>query len=323
MTRFQPQQTTTVPLTSSTSDAPPVWLGVDWRQHLRQIEVEGAKINYVDIGAGEPILFLHGIDACWQTWLDNVPHFADRYRVIAVDLPGCAESSFPAELPAGGPTIGWLADVVAALAERLDAQRLNLVGHSMGGQIAVELAARRPELVQSLTLVSPGGIRCRISRPKTFSPGARMLYRTARILAQIGDGAVKRSRVRRLIMRLAARRPQDLRPELVYEMLLNGTAKGNGQVLDLGRAIVGHDLQSALPLVEAPTLIVWGRDDLLVPVRDADAYAASIPRARKVIYEGVGHGVQFEVPGPFNALLEEHVSAAAQGRAKGVSPVWR
>ena len=66
----------------------------------------------------------------------------------------------------------------------------------------------------------------------------------------------------------------------------------------------------AATLVKAPTLIVWGREDLLVPVRDADVLAELIPGARKMIYAGVGHGVQFEIAPQFNALLEDHIAAA-------------
>jgi alpha-beta hydrolase superfamily lysophospholipase len=73
----------------------PEWQRVDWRQHLRRVELPGASINYVELGEGEPILFVHGISGSWQNWLENLPHFGRGQRAIALDLPGFGASPTP------------------------------------------------------------------------------------------------------------------------------------------------------------------------------------------------------------------------------------
>src|SRR5207247_3780557 len=73
------------------------WLDIDWQQHLRSCTVNGARVNYVEMGAGPPVVFIHGLSGCWQNWLENIPHFARRHRVIAVDLAGFGESELPHE----------------------------------------------------------------------------------------------------------------------------------------------------------------------------------------------------------------------------------
>ena len=75
------------------------WLDVDWAAHTHRMTVDGASVNYVDIGEGDddPVVFIHGLGACWQTWLENLPHFARDRRCIAMDLPGFGASPMPAE----------------------------------------------------------------------------------------------------------------------------------------------------------------------------------------------------------------------------------
>ena len=83
----------------------PEWLRIDWRQHLHRVELPGASVNYVEIGEGEPIVFVHGISGCWQNWLENLPHFGRGHRAIALDLPGFGASpmpSWPIDMPAYG-----------------------------------------------------------------------------------------------------------------------------------------------------------------------------------------------------------------------------
>ena len=64
------------------------WLEIDWREHLRTVDVVGARVNYVEMGEGPPLLFVHGLSGCWQNWLENIPHFARTTGSIALDLPG-------------------------------------------------------------------------------------------------------------------------------------------------------------------------------------------------------------------------------------------
>ncbi|HEU4598210.1 MAG TPA: alpha/beta fold hydrolase, partial [Solirubrobacterales bacterium] len=86
-------------------DPRPEWLTIDWREHLRRIELPGADVNYVDVGEGEPVIFVHGLAGCWRNWLENIPYFAKTHRVLALDLPGFGDSPKPSweiSMPAYG-----------------------------------------------------------------------------------------------------------------------------------------------------------------------------------------------------------------------------
>ncbi len=76
-------------------DPAPAWMGVDWRAHTHSVALPGAGVNYVEIGEGEPVLFIHGISGTWQNWLENLPYFGAGRRAIALDLPGFGASPMP------------------------------------------------------------------------------------------------------------------------------------------------------------------------------------------------------------------------------------
>ena len=89
--------------------AQPDWREIDWREHLRSAEIRGHGVRYVDLGSGDgpPLVFVHGLAGCWQNWLENLPHFAEQHRAIAVDLSGFGHSELPREdLPHGSTCFG-------------------------------------------------------------------------------------------------------------------------------------------------------------------------------------------------------------------------
>ena len=132
----------------------PEWLRIDWREHRGEVDVVGARANYVEMGEGPPLLFIHGLSGAWQNWLENIPHFARDHRVVALDLPGFGASPMPPweiSIPAYGR---FLRD----FCERIGIDRCSLVGNSMGGFIATEVAITEPERVDDLTLISAAGI---------------------------------------------------------------------------------------------------------------------------------------------------------------------
>ena len=135
----------------------PDWRSIDWLAELQQIEVLGTPVNYVDLGEQgdhRPIVFVHGLSGQWQNWLENIPRFAESRRVVAIDLPGFGLSPMPDE----EISIEYYGRVVAELCDRLGLSPAVLVGNSMGGYIAAEVAIERPDVVERLLLVSAAGI---------------------------------------------------------------------------------------------------------------------------------------------------------------------
>jgi pimeloyl-ACP methyl ester carboxylesterase len=275
------------------------WLDIDWRQHLRSCTVNGSRVNYVEMGQGPPLVFVHGLSGCWQNWLENIPHFARRHRVIAIDLPGFGESELPQE-DISIPGYGRFVD--AFLAE-IGVERAAVVGNSMGGFVAAEVAVSHPARVEKLVLVSAAGVIT--VRPAELTVAKRMArlvqFGGARVLAR-RQSMVRRRRMRSMILYGIVRHPELLQPELVYEVASGGGKPG---FMDAFQAILDYDFSDRLPEVERPTLIVWGRNDRIVPVGGADRYEQLIPNSRREIFEDTGHVPMIERPARFNRLLEE------------------
>src|SRR3954464_1892535 len=107
------------------------WLDVDWREHQRWIEVAGTTVNVIELGEGDPIVFIHGLSGSWQNWLEQLPVFARDHRVIAFALPGFGASEMPAE----HISISGYGRFVDHLLVRLGVGRAAVVANSMGGFI--------------------------------------------------------------------------------------------------------------------------------------------------------------------------------------------
>jgi pimeloyl-ACP methyl ester carboxylesterase len=279
------------------------WLDIDWRQHLRSSTVHGSRVNYVEMGEGPPLVFIHGLSGCWQNWLENIPHMARRHRVVALDLAGFGGS----ELPHEDISIPGYGQFLDAFLDEIGVERASLVGNSMGGFIAAETAISHPARVVKLVLVSAAGLmRVGNRRLAALERAARLFHpATAAVLAR-RDYLVKRPKLRRRILYGIVRYPDRIAPELVYEV---ASGAGKPGFLDAFNAIMDYDFRERLPHISDPTLIVWGRNDMIVPVAGAYEYERLIPDTRRVILENTGHVPMLERPARFNQLVEEFLAS--------------
>jgi pimeloyl-ACP methyl ester carboxylesterase len=279
----------------------PEWPAVEWRARLRRVELPGAEVNYVEVGEGEPVLFVHGLSGCWQNWLEQLPHFGRGQRAIALDLPGFGSSPMPSwqiEMPAYGR-------LLHDFCEKLGIEGATLVGNSMGGLVAAEAATAFPGRFERLVLVSAAGIL------NTWNPEARATatawaWKTfAPTVSGLARAIVSRPHSRQLTLGLFMRYPDRLRADLLWEQIVGGAeCDGFGDAL---QALIRYDIRERLATIEMPTLIVWGLSDHVVPVAAAISYHRRIPHSRLEIFERTGHVPQLERPLRFNALLDEFV----------------
>ncbi len=286
------------------SDSPD-WRSIDWPSQLRQAEIGGTRVNYVDMGdQGEhrPIVFIHGLSGQWQNWLENIPHFAQSRRVVAMDLPGFGLSDMPSERI----SIELYGKVVAELCERLELAPAVVVGNSMGGFVAAELAITHPHVVERLMLLASAGVSQMdvAKRPVLAAGKAAGLLATSNV-AQMKMSA-KRPKLRHLIMSLVCRHPSAIQPDVMFEGLMKGANKPGFETAL--HACLDYDFRERLPEIGCPTLVVWGEKDMIIPVRDADTFVSLIPGARKLIFEDTGHVPMLERPRRFNACLEEFLA---------------
>jgi pimeloyl-ACP methyl ester carboxylesterase len=295
-------------------DRPPVaphaaggdWRSIDWREHQRWETVGGRPVNTIQLGSGPALVFVHGLSGSWPNWLEQMAVFAPDHRVIALDLPGFGHS--PGE--AGEVSMHGYAQLLDELLVQLGVERASLVGNSMGGLIAAEMAAAFPARVERLVLVSPAGISTYRNRlTATAMPAVRRLQQglalAAAWTASHADGLATRPRSRELVLKGIVAHPSRLPGPLAAEQLRGAGTDGFLSALE---AILEFDLRPRLPLVGCPTLVVWGTRDRLITVRDAARFAEAIPGARKVIYEDTGHMAMLEQPAAFNALLRDFLT---------------
>jgi pimeloyl-ACP methyl ester carboxylesterase len=295
--------------------ATPNWRETDWSRELKRMEIDGTPVNYIDVGSGDedPVVLVHGLGGQWQNWLENIPRLALDRRVVAMDLPGFGLTPMPAD---DDITISGYGRCVNALCDKLGLGGIDLVGNSMGGYVAAEVAIQFPERVSRLVLVSAAGI----SSAETLQAPILTFGRIATAIATNSAARHRRLAARPLTrhvsLALVARHPRLLKADLAYEGFFKGAGKpGFDNAL---RASLDYDFRDRLPDVKVPTLIVWGERDSIIPVRDADEFERLIEDSRKVVMKDTGHIPMAERPTAFNDLLVDFL--AETGRADDQEP---
>ncbi len=261
---------------------------------LQTADVGGRKISYAGAGEdGDVILLVHGYGGDRNSWLFLQEPLAARYQAYALDLPGHGASA----KDVGEGTIGLLAGAVTGVLDALGAGRAHLVGHSMGGAVALAVAAQDPGRVASLTLIAPSGFGSEINAGylRGFADA-----RTRRDLKPvIGQLFADESHLtRQLVDDLLAYKRLDGADEALHVLL--------GTLLD-GDAQRGD---SAAPLAAigsaVPVTVIWGAADRVIPA----AQAESVTGAVRYLIDGAGHMPHMERPAEVQAAIEETIARA-------------
>lgn len=273
---------------------------------VQHVDVDGIDVAYVDSGgSGPPIVFIHGLSSYLSFWEYQIPYFAKTHRVIALDLPGYGASGRP-DVPYTPP---WYADIVSDWMSAVGVERAAIVGHSMGGQIAVHLALSHPERVERLVLSAPAGF-------ERFSPGAARFMRTFWTEGRAMEATEEQ--VRSNFTTSVFNRTDAGVERLIEERVrLGKSSRFGGTSVAVSRSVAGmldHLVIDRARDVTAPTLIVYGTNDRMIPnpvfnggrTRTiAQKAVSAIPGARLVLIPSAGHTVHHDEPAAFNAALEE------------------
>jgi pimeloyl-ACP methyl ester carboxylesterase len=286
------------------SSAESDWRRIDWRAHRRWISSEERQIKVVELGDGPPLVFVHGLGGCWQNWLRNIPAAARHHRVIALDLPGFGAS----QMPRDAISIPGYAGTITALCHALGIATATVVGNSMGGLIAAELAISHPTFVQRLVLVDAAGLSTERLHVRSLSALDRAARAVRLSRAVSAPSVAKRPGLRRLALRMVAHHPERLSADLSHA-ILQGTGK-EGFIPALA-CLPKASIRGRLPEIRCPTLIIWGQQDRLVPLADADDIRRLIPNSQLVVFPDVGHVPMLEEPERFNAELAAFTSPNA------------
>lgn len=282
------------------------WLDIDWREHQRWVQVAGTPVNVIELGEGPPVVFVHGLSGSWPNWLEQLPVFARDHRVIAMDLPGFGHSPMPVEKI----TISAYARILDELLGTLGVDAAATVGNSMGGFISAELAIAFPQRVERLALVSAAGISTNGRRDvQRAVPALRRMEKVIAAyttwIAAHSDAVTRYPVLRNAALGLVTRHPSQLNSALAAEQLRGAGKPGFMQAL---QANLDYPIRERLPEIVCPTLIVWGEEDKVIPVRDAGVFEELIAGSRKVLFKDTGHMAMLERPAAFNELLDEFLA---------------
>jgi pimeloyl-ACP methyl ester carboxylesterase len=237
------------------------------------VDVRGRRVAYQVTGAGPPVVLVHGLAGSARWWVRNVPALAESHTVYLVNLPGFGsfrQNGAPFILQDGPDWLGaWI--------EAAGVGPCHVVAHSMGAHLTLRLAARRPVLVRRLVLVAPAVVA-----------GARRLRSYPRALGAAG---------------LAAS------PSFLPILALDTLRAGPLTILRAAQQLFEEDVRAEIGSVSAPTLLVWGDRDALVPPSLAPTVHATLERSDLLYVPGAGHVPQYDRPAQFNAATLAFLAA--------------
>ncbi len=243
------------------------WEGTRIEPSRREVRVGGYPVRYEVVGEGVPVVLVHGLSGSTRWWARNVGVLSEHYRVYLVNLPGFGLGRRTGPRFVLARASSWL----LAWMEAIGLERAHLVGHSMGGYLCLRLAASRPGVVSKLVLVDPAGM----------PPDRTLLGHLVPLLMAARHGS-----------------PSFL-PVLVRDALYAGPLT----LLRAARDLLAQDVREDLGRIEAPTLLVWGEKDVLIPPSVGDLMYEEIPDSRLLVIEGAGHNPMFDRPEEFVAAL--------------------
>lgn len=248
----------------------------------KKIKIDGRDVHYFTAGHGDPLVVIHGGGGDASTWLNNMAELADKYTVYVPDLPGFGESQ-PLE---GDYYIPELTEFVDGFSDKLGLESFNLVGHSIGGGVALNYALKFPHKIRKLVLISSLCLGWEIA----------LWVRIMSIPSRITGAAVLAvlRGVKWLVKTLL------IPVEFVIPISPSSVNLGSSIATFKQQTLV---LANRLSELVMPTLLVWGAKDEIVPVRQAYAAAQVIPNCQLRVFENVGHNVHRDEIHEFSRLL--------------------
>jgi 2-hydroxy-6-oxonona-2,4-dienedioate hydrolase len=269
----------------------------------RRITVDGVDTQYLEAGAGSPLLLLHGHEQGAASWRWVISALARTHRVLALSLPGHGESG-----PAAGrygPGADLAPFVAAFLAGAGVESPLDVVGHSAGGAIALRLTLADPTRIRTLTLVDSAGLGREV-HPLLALDTLPVVGELAVMISRLPGGDVARTSMSTAML---FAQPSRIPAEFVAEQ--HALARRPGQLeasTAMARALFGPQgqrqiLLGRLPELTTPTLVIWGARDYLLPVQQARTAVKMLPHGELSVFPDCGHLPHVEQPDRFAAVL--------------------
>jgi 4,5:9,10-diseco-3-hydroxy-5,9,17-trioxoandrosta-1(10),2-diene-4-oate hydrolase len=270
--------------------------------HDRRLTVAGITAQYLEAGTGPTLLLLHGHEQSATSWRWVIPALARTHRVLALSLPGHGDTAPAAGVYApGSNTVPFVADFL----DTLGVGRLDVVGHSAGGPVALRLALADPARIRTLVLVDSAGLGREV-HPLLAVDTLPLVGELAILLSRLPGGAVGRTTISAaMLFAQPWRAPADFFTEQHNRgrrpgQLEASTATARALFDATGQRQI---LLDRLPAITAPTLIIWGASDYLLPAHQARTAVDLLPHGRLALLPDCGHLPHIEHPDRFAAVL--------------------
>lgn len=264
----------------------------------KQLMIDTVNINYVDKGVGNTILMIHGLGGNASHWNKMIEALSIKNRCIAIDLPGYGGSSSINGIDAN-KTLDFYANTIVQVIKSLQLKKVTVMGHSMGGQLAMILAMQVPNLVSQLVLIAPAGL-------ETFTENeASLLIKYATpALYELQDSATILRNYRANFFK-SNNETERLIQERINLKICSNFKNYCAQIAMGVQGMLGHPVIAQLKLIQQKTLIVFGENDALIPnkllhptlsVQDIAAIGKQIPDVKIVMLPQAGHLLQLDQP---------------------------
>jgi pimeloyl-ACP methyl ester carboxylesterase len=258
--------------------------------------VFGYKLHYLEAGRGEPIILLHGTGGEGARWMPTIQGLAPSFRVIALDQIGFGQSDKPLTIYHSGVFAGFLSQFM----KTIGVPKAAIVGQSMGAGVALHLAVHHPEMVERLVLVDGGGYRA-ASDPTPAPPNWHN-----RQIANSGTLEESREYLEKLYYDHSFVTDKLVEQNLILRLRSASTTESMQTASDRG---LGGVTEEEVRGIKAPTLLVWGLNDPLSAVANADKLNAAIKNSRKVLFDKAGHYPFLEHADKFNQVVLEFLKS--------------
>lgn len=260
----------------------------------KQIEIFGQKIYYLEAGSGPEVILLHGLGGDNGNWRMTLPALASRFHVYAPDQIGFGQS----DKPQINYRVATLVDFLNAFYKKAGISKAALVGNSLGGWVAMDFALQYPDKVTRLVLVDSGGYS--FKRTGGVAPAREVL---------LGLNPSSLAGTKQL-MAIVFHNKAFSTDEVSEQVFTQHLRKNDGYTINsfVDSILRGEDVvDGKLGALKTPTLIVWGRDDLLIPLAAGKALAEDIAGSQTVVLDDCGHVPQMECAAPFNDALVKYL----------------
>ena len=270
------------------------------------LKVDGLRVRYLDSASGKPspslpLLLIHGLGGSIESWINNIIQLSNRQlRVIALDLPGFGFS----DKPQISYTVKFYVDFVSGFLQALGVAQLAVVGSSLGGHVACELAIAHPGIVSRLILSSPSG-----APPRSFK-GTPALRRYVNVFKANSVEEVKKA-----LYAIDHKPVSDEYAEATLNKFAMDGAKGAFLSALEGSTKAPRLTSSRLSKVRVPTLVLWGKDDIMIPAKYVEPFV-KMKSCRVVLLENCGHRPHADMPEVFNRIVADFIK---EGKEKGAN----